>query len=50
MIPVTTKGPRALLAITDASRLTAKHTLAPPAEARERGPIVQEWDLKLAGS
>ena len=34
---------------TDASRLMAKYTLMPTAETKGKyGPIIQEWDLKLA--
>jgi hypothetical protein len=37
------------LPFTDAARLAAKYTLMPNAETKgQTGPIVQEWDLKLA--
>jgi hypothetical protein len=40
---------KAPMPFTDAARLTAKYTLMPTAKTRDRyGPIVQEWDLRLA--
>lgn len=37
------------LPFSDAARLTAKYTLMPTAATKgEHGPIVQEWDLRLA--
>ena len=35
--------------LSDAARLSAKYTLMPTAETKAKyGPIVQEWDLRLA--
>lgn len=40
---------KAPMPFTDAARLMAKYTLMPTAETKGKyGPIIQEWDLKLA--
>ncbi|MES2581132.1 MAG: hypothetical protein V4627_00320 [Pseudomonadota bacterium] len=36
------------LPLTDPAHLAAKYTLMPTADTKGQGPIVQEWDLRLA--